>query len=268
MKLLDLYCGAGGASHGYHQAGFEVTGVDINQQNRYPYEFIRKDVLSLSLDFLEQFDVIAASPPCQKYSDLAKRTGRIYPDLIPPTRELLLRSGKPYIIENVDTAPLLNPIMLCGGMFKELRVYRHRLFESNVNLTQPLHPKHTALVYTHDKRKNHYGQPMTEQSFVQVTGGGNASIADKKRAMGIDWMITKEINEAIPPAYTKYIGEQLMAMKQDGPKTSDLLKLKKQADARKFADKHGYSFSESGQVVTIAGRRLTYDAKGKLVIVG
>jgi len=119
-----------------------------------------------------------------------------------------MESGKPYIIENVDTAPLLNPLMLCGGMFKELRVYRHRLFESNIELEVPEHQKHTALVYTHDKRKNHYGQPMSDKMYVQVTGGGNASIREKRRAMGIDWMIHKEINEAIPPVYTRHLGEQ------------------------------------------------------------
>lgn len=211
MRVLDLYCGAGGASMGYHQAGFEVVGIDINQQDRYPFEFIKMDALEVSLQFLAGFDGIHASPPCQKYSDLAKRTGRIYPDLIKPTRELLLSSGKPYVIENVDTAPLENPVMLCGGMFKELRVYRHRLFESNWSITVPEHRKHTALVYTHDKRKNHYGVPMSDEMYVQVTGGGNASIAEKRRAMGISWMINKEINEAIPPSYTKYIGEQWIA---------------------------------------------------------
>ena len=161
------------------------------------------------------YDMVHASPPCQKYSDLAKRTGLEYPDLIGPTREMLEDSGLPYIIENVDTAPLKDPIMLCGAMFPDLRVYRHRLFESNLDLVAPQHPKHEALVFTHDKRKNHYGQPMTESSFVQVTGGGNASIADKRRAMGIDWMIHKEINEAIPPAYTQYLGEQCKKILQN-----------------------------------------------------
>jgi len=210
MKLLDLYCGAGGASMGYHLAGFEVTGVDINPKcaKRYPFTFINMDVTKLDVDFLAEFDFIHASPPCQKYSDLAKRTGAIYPDLIMPTRELLLRSGKPYVIENVDTAPLINPVMLCGGMFRGLRVYRHRIFETSFEVSQPIHPKHTALVYTHDRRKHHYGKPLTDEMFVQVTGGGNAPVPMKRKAMGIDWMVNLELNEAIPPAYSQWIGEQ------------------------------------------------------------
>ena len=195
---------------GYHQAGFKVFRVDNKIQRRYPFDFILGDALTLGKRLLEteQFDLVHASPPCQKYSDLQKRTGKKYPDLIKPVREMLVASGLPYVIENVDTAPLENPIMLCGGMFKGLRVYRHRLFETNWKLEQPEHPKHKALVYTYDKRKHHFGQPLTNEMFVQVTGGGNAPIVQKRAAMGISWMIHKEINEAIPPAYTKYIGEQ------------------------------------------------------------
>lgn len=208
MKLLDLYCGAGGASMGYHQAGFEVTGIDINRQKRYPFRFIQMDALEVSPSFLAGFDVIHASPPCQKYSDLQKRTGLDYPDLIQPTRQILLNSGKPYVIENVDTAPLLNPVMLCGRMFPELKVYRHRLFESNIEIEIPIHPIHDKLVFTYDKRKYHY-KKFDNGMFIQVTGGGNGTIQQKRAAMDIDWMIHKEINESIPPAYTKYIGEQI-----------------------------------------------------------
>lgn len=194
---------------GYHQAGFEVTGVDIDYQSRYPYNFVKGDALAIGWRMLMSggFDMVHASPPCQKYSDLAKRTGLEYPDLIEPTRKMLQDSGLPYIIENVDTAPLIEPIMLCGSMFPDLRVYRHRLFESNIPLVAPEHQKHTKLVFTHDKRKKHYGI-KTPDMFVQVTGGGNATIKEKRRAMGIDWMIHKEINEAIPPSYTQYLGEQ------------------------------------------------------------
>jgi DNA (cytosine-5)-methyltransferase 1 len=194
---------------GYHQAGFEVTGVDINFQKRYPFKFIQANALELSESFLAGFDVITASPPCQKYSDLAKQAGGDYPDLIADTRHLLRGTGKPYVIENVDTAPLLDPIMLCGAMFKGLRVYRHRKFESNIDLTAPQHPKHIAKVYTYDRRKHHFGQPLTSAMFVQVTGGGNAPVKTKREAMGIDWMINKELNEAIPPAYTEYLGRQV-----------------------------------------------------------
>jgi len=208
MKLLDLYCGAGGASAGYSYAGFEIVGIDKFRQKRYPFEFIQMDALEVTPSFLAGFDVIHASPPCQKYSDLQKRTGLEYPDLIEPTRQILQASGKPYIIENVDTAPLENPVMLCGRMFSELRVYRHRLFESNMEFEVPPHPTHDKLVFTHDKRKHHYKR-FDNGMFIQVTGGGNGTIEQKRRAMNISWMIHKEINESIPPAYTKYLGEQI-----------------------------------------------------------
>jgi DNA (cytosine-5)-methyltransferase 1 len=210
MRVLDLFCGGGGASMGYHQAGFEVVGVDNKAQVRYPFNFVLGDALSVGWRMMMsgRFDFVHASPPCQKYSDLQKRTGKEYPDLIGPVREMLEDSGLPYVIENVDTAPLKDAVMLCGGMFDGLRVYRHRLFETNWSLEAPPHPKHKALVYTYDKRKNHFGRAMSDDMFVQVTGGGNATIAEKRKAMGIDWMIHKEINEAIPPAYTRYVGEE------------------------------------------------------------
>jgi len=197
---------------GYSRAGFTVTGVDINHQKRYPFEFIQADVRELTSEFFAGYDVIAASPPCQKYSDLAKQAGGDYPDLIGEVRDILRSTGKPYIIENVDTAPLLDPVMLCGTMFQGLRVYRHRKFESNLNLTAPDHPKHVAKVYTYDRRKHHFGRPLTSDMFVQVTGGGNAPVPVKREAMGIDWMINKELNEAIPPAYTEYLGRQVWQM--------------------------------------------------------
>lgn len=210
-RLLDLFCCAGGAAMGYHRAGFEVVGVDINPQPRYPFEFIEADALTLDRDFLASFDAVHASPPCQSYSDLAKRNGNahMWPRLIEPTRDLLKVLGVPYIIENVEGAPLLNPVVLCGTMFPGLRVLRHRLFESNIELVAPAHGKH-PLVFTHDKRKAHYGKLDQNTSFVQVTGGGNSSIANAKDALGIDWMNKHELNESIPPAYTEFIGRQLM----------------------------------------------------------
>lgn len=211
-KLLDLFCCAGGAAVGYHRAGFEVVGVDIDPQPRYPFEFIQHDALTLDRDFLASFDAIHASPPCQSYSDLAKRNGNahMWPRLIEPTRDLLQSLGVPYIIENVEGAPLLAPVVLCGTMFPGLRVLRHRLFESNIDLSVPEHGKH-PLVFTHDKRKAHYGKLDQDTSFVQVTGGGNSSIANAKAALGIDWMNKHELNESIPPAYTEFIGSQLLA---------------------------------------------------------
>ena len=138
MKLLDLFSGAGGAAQGYHQAGFEVMGVDIKRQPNFPFSFIQADALDMldDLEFLQQFDVIAASPPCQAYSIMravSARHGRPHPQLIEPVRAKLEKTGLPYVIENVIGAPLKNAVVLCGAMFG-LRTYRHRLFESNLLL--------------------------------------------------------------------------------------------------------------------------------------
>lgn len=209
--VLDLFSGAGGAAMGYRRAGFALVGVDINPQPRYPFTFYQGDAFEVGAELLKryQFAAIHASPPCQAYSDLAFRTGRNYPDLIEQTRRFCQESGLPYIIENVDKAPLVNATLLCGAMFPGLRVYRHRLFEANFRIMAPEHPKHKALVYTKDKRKNHYGR-MDEGMFFQVTGGGNAPHAMKLEAMGIDWpMNRKEVNEAVPPAYTQMIAAQI-----------------------------------------------------------
>lgn len=212
--LLDLYCCAGGAAVGYDRAGFEVIGVDVDDQPNYPFRFVRADALAVlerRVHVAERVDAIHASPPCQRFSDLAKRNGNAHewPDLIEPTRERLVATGLPYIMENVEGAPLIDPVMLCGTMFPELRVLRHRLFESNVRLSAPPHKKH-PLVFTHDKRKAHYGRLDQDTSFVQVTGGGNCSIANARAAMGIDWMTKHELNESLPPAYTEHLGRQLI----------------------------------------------------------
>ena len=210
-RLLDLFCCAGGSAMGYNRAGFEVVGVDIDPQPNYPFEFIQANVLKIELDFISSFEAVHASPPCQSYSDLAKRNGNAdaWPRLVEPVRRMLRRSGLPYVIENVEGAPLLDPVILCGTMFPKLRVIRHRLFESNIELTAPGHKRH-PLVFTHDKRKAHYGKLDQNKSYVQVTGGGNCSIANARKAMGIDWMTKAELNEAIPPAYTEYLGRQLI----------------------------------------------------------
>ena len=215
-RLLDLFCCAGGGAVGYARAGFEVVGVDINPQPRYPFQFIQGDALDLDRGFLESFDAVHASPPCQSYSDLAKRNGNahMWPRLVEPVRELLMSLDVPYVIENVEGAPLLDPTILCGTMFPGLRVLRHRLFESNLALVAPPHPKH-PLVYTRDKRKAHYGKLDQNVAFVSVNGGGNCSIANARSAMGIDWMNKGELNESIPPAYTEYLGKQVFAHLRD-----------------------------------------------------
>jgi len=207
MKLLDLFCGAGGASMGYAMAGFEVTGIDVKHGRRYPFEYIRGDVRDyLHKDFLDQFEVIAASPPCQTHSSTkhlrvaqGKSTDKI--DMIPEVREALIASGKPYVIENVPGAPLINPIQLCGSAFG-LKVRRHRLFESNLKL------QGTACFHKEQGRPvGIYGSMRDE-----IPGGGQTAktMPEAERAMGIDWMIWGELVESIPPAYTKFIGEQLI----------------------------------------------------------
>ena len=210
-RILDLFCCAGGAARGYHRAGFEVIGVDLSPQPNYPFEFIQADAMKLAPEFLATFDALHGSPPCQSYSDLAKRNrnGHKWPRLIEPVREMFIRSGLPYVIENVEGAPLINPVVLCGTMFPGLRVLRHRLFEANFLMAQPPDKKHPK-VHTFDKRKSHYGKTNEWSDFVQVTGGGNCSVAAARAAMGIDWMTKNELNEAIPPAYTEFVGKQLL----------------------------------------------------------
>jgi DNA (cytosine-5)-methyltransferase 1 len=207
MKLLDLFCGAGGASMGYAMAGFEVTGIDVKHGRRYPFTYIRGDVRDyLQKDFLNQFDVIAASPPCQTHSSTkhlrvaqGKSTDKI--DMIPEVREALIASGKPYVIENVPGAPLINPVQLCGSAFG-LKVRRHRLFESNLKLqgTQCFHKEQGRPVGI-------YGSMRDE-----IPGGGHTAktMPEAEQAMKIDWMIWGELVESIPPAYTKFIGEQII----------------------------------------------------------
>lgn len=211
-KLLDLFCGAGGCSVGYERAGFEVTGVDINFQKRYPHpeRFIQADAMEYCGEHGHEYDVIHASPPCQCYSIATKslrNAGKKYPDLVGPTREALKKTGKPYIIENVPGAPLQNYIVLCGLMF-DLKVFRHRLFESNCLIPQPAH-------------RSHRGKYIGIDGFLCIVGkqGGqkgkdgkimsSGTVSQARMAMGIDWMTWRELTQAIPPAYTEYIGDQL-----------------------------------------------------------
>ncbi len=210
-RILDLFCCAGGAAAGYDAAGFDVHGVDIAEQPHFPYSMTVADVMTLPRSYLREFDAIHASPPCQAYSDLAHRNGNAdsWPRLIEPVREMLEATGRPYVIENVEGAPLRNYVVLCGTMFPSLRVIRHRLFEANFPIPEPAHMPH-PLCHTLDKRKAHYGKTNEWIDYVSVNGGGNCSIAAARDAMGIPWMTKKEINEAIPPAYTEYVGTLLM----------------------------------------------------------
>lgn len=223
MKLLDLFCGAGGAAMGYYRAGFtEIVGIDISPQPNYPFDFVRMDFVDLFTypypHYWQDAELIHASPPCQAYSDLAKRNGNAdqHPRFINALRDMLDFTNRDWVIENVEGAPLFDPLVLCGTMFPELRVIRHRLFEFSYSIHQrskPVasgHPKH-PLVYTRDKRKKHYGKLNENDSPVSVNGGGNCSVAAAREAMGIDWMTKAELNEAIPPAYTEWIGKQLLS---------------------------------------------------------
>lgn len=204
-RLLDLFSGAGGAAVGYHRAGFEVVGIDNCPMPRYPFEFHQADALEFVQAYGKDFDVIHASPPCQAYTSLRALTGKQYPDLVATTRAALIKSERPYIIENVPGAPLDHYITLCGVMF-DLRVYRHRRFEVSAFLWQPEHPRHVTPANSSKgqrQRKAHY----EAGGFVTVTGNVGSYCGP---GMGIDWMTGAELSQAIPPAYTKYIGEQLM----------------------------------------------------------
>lgn len=212
-KIADLCCKAGGAGVGYHRAGFDVVGFDIQPQLNYPFEFIQADALEIDLS---EFDVIHASPPCQKYSVSSSRwrnKGYEYPDIIEPIRKKLIESGKPYIIENVIGAPLINPIVLCGAMFN-LNVIRHRLFESNIKLEVPEHPAHKPPIIR--PHKNNPDKMVKRSVYCSVAGhgghGDSFKFDDWKEAMKIDWMTKLELTQAIPPAYTEYLGKQLLAI--------------------------------------------------------
>lgn len=211
--LLDGFCKAGGAGVGYARAGFDVVGVDIERQNNYPFEFVQADFFGFVAEHGMEFDAIHASPPCQHYTRIAQRNvrtvARRHPDLIAATRAAILATGLPYVIENVvEALPLmLSPVKLCGSSFG-LDVRRHRLFESSVLLFGlPCdHARQTPRFRSLDSRRS---QPA---SVVGVHGhlnyGGELEI--RRRAMGIHWMGNAELSQAIPPAYTEYIGTQLM----------------------------------------------------------
>lgn len=211
-RLLDLFCGAGGASAGYHLAGFEVVGVDINPQPHYPFEFHQADSLEFPLD---GFDAIHASPPCQAFTAYRRRGGGVgagYPNLIAPIRRRLVRTGVPFVIENVPGAKheLSNPIQLCGSSFG-LDVQRHRLFESNVSLADPPPCDHSWQARRFPAPSNNRYLRRT----VEV-GVWRIPLEVQQAAMGIDWMKLRELSEAIPPAYTEWIGGHLIRALEGG----------------------------------------------------
>lgn len=208
-RLLDLFCCAGGAGMGYHRAGFEVVGVDNRPQPRYPFEFHQADALEYLAEHGHEFDAIHASPPCQRYSTMTIRWGRQeeHPNLIGPTRNILVTLCKPYVMENVVGSPLFNPVVLCGSMFNlhsgEWQLRRHRLFESNVILWTPGECRHKG------KSLPVYGHAGGTSKRDGIKFPGTDAW---REGMGIDWMTGKELSQAIPPAYTEFIGKQLMTV--------------------------------------------------------
>jgi len=213
VKVLDACCGAGGAGMGYYLAGLDVTGVDIHPQPNYPFEFHQGDAIEFIREHGAEFDLIHASWPCQHHSTLTKGTnkGREYPDLIPAGRAAMLETGRPYVIENVQGAPIRADLTLCGEMFG-LAVIRHRKFEIHgfPTLRTP-HLRHRGRV-----AGCRHGEWFDGPYFaVYGEGGGKGSVPEWQQAMGIDWTdVRKEIAEAIPPAYTKHIGRQFIEQRE------------------------------------------------------
>ena len=204
MRLLDLFCGAGGAAMGYHRAGFEVVGVDINPQPHYPFEFHQADALTFPLD---GYDAIHASPPCQAYSS-ATPADRVHPDLYAPTRDRLTGLGVPYVIENVIGAPYSHGFVLCGSMF-DMKVQRHRNFETSWMQLMPLYCDHSG-----DRPitvSGNRGVPDA-RGVVDYKHSRQSPMSWWPELMGMPWAAPLETKEAIPPVYTEWIGRQLMTV--------------------------------------------------------
>jgi hypothetical protein len=211
VRLLDLFCGVGGATRGYQLAGFHVTGVDIAAQPDYcGQEFVQDDALDFLAGNWREFDAIHASPPCQASTALTKGTnkGRAYVQLIPETRRLLRATGLPSVLENVQGSDLRRDLTLCGEMFA-LGVIRHRYFEvDGFKAPQPVHKPHRGRVRGW-RHGTYYDGPYVA---VYGDGGGKGSVAEWQSAMGIPWTENrKSIAEAIPVAYSTYVGGFLAA---------------------------------------------------------
>jgi len=212
-RLLDLFCCAGGASRGYHRAGWDVVGVDIEPQPNYPFEFIQADALEFLWWVDGQFDAVHASPPCQFATAYRRRKGVAVDavNLIPQTRELLEATSLPYVIENVEQARehLIDPVMICGSAFR-IDVQRHRLFESNIPLVG------TPCDHSVWSPKYPPATNRTNRRRTMEIGVWRIPLADQQREMGIDWTTLKELSQAIPPAYTEHLGAQLLAHLTEG----------------------------------------------------
>lgn len=191
--MLDLFCGEGGASMGLANAGFEVHGVDIVDQPRYPFKFVKADALSADI---RGYDLVWASPPCQAYSRAQKIRGRKHPNYIAAIRAKLVKTKKPYVIENVMGAPLKNPITLCGVMFG-LETYRHRLFECSFEIVPPPHQ-------THFHATAKMGRPAKPHEYMHIVGNFSG-VERARKIMQMPWASRDGLREAIPPAYSEYI---------------------------------------------------------------
>ena len=206
-RLLDLYSCAGGAGTGYHRAGFDVVGVDINPQPNYPFEFHQGDALAYLAEHGHEFDAIHASPPCQDHSvTSAQHAMRGTAVLLDQTRQALLGQDRPWVIENVPGAPMRTDYRLCGCMFDLPGLRRDRWFETSWHGFE-MRPKciHKGYAVT---VAGHSGGSSTRD------GRSKGSYAEWARAMGIDWMTAAELAQAIPPAYTEYIGRRLLPLVQ------------------------------------------------------
>ncbi len=202
MKLLDLFCGAGGAAMGYHRAGFdEIVGIDIEHQANYPFDFIQADALEMSINY-SGFDLIHSSPPCQRCA-MGTPNHNNYPDLITTLRKLLLKINQPYVIENVRRAPIRSDARVCGCQvgLKHIRRVRHFEIHPPRLLLSPS-CQHTELAIT----VTGHGTPTGNLA----TWGRGIGVAEKREAMGIDWMTRSELSQAIPPAYTEWIGRKIV----------------------------------------------------------
>lgn len=200
-RLLDLFCGAGGAAVGYHRAGFEVVGVDIVHQKHYPFEFHQADAMTYPL---EGFDAIHASPPCQKFSILTRgfRKGNTKAeDLIAAVRQRLRKTGRPWIMENVNGAPLITPVTICGSAIG-LDLWRHRLFELGEFYFLSPECRHELVTEPWGVYSGAAGGRITQKRLA------NANQA--RQVMEMPWATQKEIGQAVPPAYCEFIGKQLM----------------------------------------------------------
>ncbi|MFM9446900.1 SAM-dependent methyltransferase [Streptomyces acidiscabies] len=204
--LLDAFCCQGGAAKGYADAGFDVVGVDLAPQPRYPYRFVQADAVEFIREYGAGFDVVHASPPCQFDSDCQRIQGNIHPDLIGPTRAALESTGRPWVLENVRGAlpKLREPVMLCGPMLG-VDTYRHRYFETGggFSLPQPGHPAHTV-------PQAKMGRPVPPGWYGQFVGNFSG-VALARRVLGVEWMNRDGIRECIPPAYTQWIGRAALA---------------------------------------------------------